>query len=284
MFRYIIVFVYSLIQGVTEVLPISSSGHLALSNGVLSLDQVDLAIVTVFHVGSGLAIMWWFRHDLRVLWKRFNSSLKIIKHQGRSWNGKLAQLTPSQKEPYYLGLSLIPTAFSGLLLQVFANNTFTHALWPSFFLILNGLILILTASFTQSTKTVEDLNWKHYILIGIIHGLGVIPGVSRLGIVLCTSLWIGLGWFDSVRLSFLLSIPTILGAIIVQFLISNTIPVTFFELGLGIVFSFIFGLLGLRFLSRTLLERKSLTSFGLYCCMLGVFSFIYLRLYLELGF
>lgn len=273
--------IYGLLQGLTEVLPISSSGHLSLANTILPFPQVNLAIAAVFHAGSLLAIIWWFRKDLLLLWSRFLDSLKIFRNDLQQPKQAIHKLTAYQKMPYNLGISLIPTALIGLLLRAPAENVFAERLWTSAFLFVNGSILVITAMRSQSERTIEDLNLQDYLFIGFMQGLAVIPGISRLGITLCTCLIRKLGWYDSLRLSFLLSIPAIIGGLIIQLpsVLSNP-PMTFTvpELITVVVFVFGFGLLGLQLLMSTLLEKKVLVTLGTYCCMLGAFSFAYLIL------
>ena len=273
----IAIFLYGIVQGLTEVLPISSSGHLSLANAVLPLPDMTLAISAFLHVGSLAAIIWWFRHDLRLLRERFWASLKII------YNDRLRatkSLSPYQKMPYHMILSLLPTAVIGLLLSDWAETIFEHTLWTPFFLAINGLLLLITARFSRSTRTLDELNARDYLFIGLLQGFAVVPGLSRLGITLCTCLWRKLGWYDSVRLSFLLSVPVISGGAIVQFATTAWPAKTYSvpEIALGTALALLTSLAGIRLLSRTLLEKKSLSSLGIYCCMLGLFSFLYLAL------
>lgn len=278
---YIAIIIYGIIQGFAEVLPISSSGHLALANTFIPLPQVNLAITAVLHAGSLVAIAWWFHYDLRLVWNRFRASIRMIQNRYRRRGQDTTPLTAYQKMPYYMGLSLVPTAIIGLLLQDVAENVFANKLWTPVFLFLNGLILVITAWRSRSERTMDELDWKDYILIGTMQGVAVIPGISRLGLTLCTSLWRGLGWYDSLRLSFLLSIPAIIGGLIIQMPQVITTSFNGFsipQLLLGTTLTSVLGLIGIRLLSNTLLEKKTLFSMGSYCCMLGAFAFLNLAL------
>lgn len=277
--EFIAIFVFGLIQGLTEVLPISSSGHLSLANIILPLPNVNLTIAAVLHVGSLAAIVWWLRRDLRLLWQRLSSSLTMILKRPRKREKASNRLTAYQKMPFLILLSFLPTMIIGLLLKPLADALFENKLLPFVFLIVNGLLLLITARQSYEAKTPDELDWKDYIFIGTMQGIAVIPGISRLGITLCASLWRGLGWYESVRLSFILSIPAILGGVTIQLFELGNAPTDVFtspELILGVLVSLIASLLGIKVLSRTWLEKKSLLPFGYYCCMLGTFSFVYL--------
>jgi undecaprenyl-diphosphatase len=258
----------------TEVLPISSSGHLAIAGSILPSLPINLTIIFVLHAGSLLAIIWWFRHDLRRLGQQFSRSIVILRQQR-----DFSKLTPYQKVPHLLLLSLLPTLILALLLKKESEFILEKTYWTSAFLFLNGLVLVGSALRSRGALTLDELRWPDYLIIGVVQGIAIIPGVSRLGMVLCAGLLRGLGWYESLRLSFLLSIPTIAGGLIIQvFEIINgpALPLTMSHLSVGVLISLIASLAGLQFLSSSVLEKRALIPLGYYSCMLGAFSFVYL--------
>lgn len=271
---YLLMVGYGLLQGLTEVLPISSSGHLAITSIIASSQRIDFTIIFILHAGSIASITWWFQNDLYMLWRQFSRSLKVIRQQKG-----VAKLTAYQKLPYLLGLCLVSTLIIALVLENWAQAIHKHAYWASVFLFVNGLILGVTACRSRGSLTLDELDWKSFFFIGVMQGIAIIPGISRLGVVLCASLWCGLGWYESLRLSFLLSIPTIIGGVIFHTLSMDnhsSLSFTFVQLLVGIAVSGASSLLGLHFFYRTLLEKRSLVPLGYYCCMVGAFSFVYL--------
>jgi undecaprenyl-diphosphatase len=272
---YFLICVYGVIQGLTEVLPISSSGHLSIAAIVPAFPPINLTVIFILHSGSLVAITWWFRKDLHLLWHQFSRSLVVL----RSGTGSFDSLSSYQKVPYLMGLSLLVTLVIALALKGLAEAVLVERYWTSIFLFLNGLILSATAWRSRGALTVDELTWKDYLYIGIMQGVAIIPGISRLGMVLCASLLRRLGWYESLRLSFLLSIPTVAGGLLLQLLNIANLPFRTFsitELLLGAIVALIASLAGLYFLSGTLLEKRSLTTLGYYCCMMGAFSFLYL--------
>lgn len=277
------------LQGFGEVLPVSSSGHQAIVSEILSLDSYTLALATALHAGSLLAIVIWFRYDLWALWRTFRCSWS----KPGFWSlGSLTSPDAQLREyyvPYYMAISLVPTALLGLWLKGYAQAFFLNGVWVLPLLFLNGLAILATASWTRGEKTLGMLGVGDYVLIGLIHGLAVIPGISRLGAVLCAGLWCKLNWYEAVRLSFVLAIPVIAGGILVQFgelvqQVSQLVATfgifrTTLGLGLGFMAAFVTSWFGLKILmSHGLLGRRNLVFYGAYCCMLGIFAFLYLSM------
>jgi undecaprenyl-diphosphatase len=274
---YFFVCIYGVIQGLTEVLPISSSAHLSIAATLPFAPPINLTAILVLHSGSLVAITWWFRRDLQILWQRFFGSLAVLFSEKSGFHS----LTAYQKVPYLIGLSLLVSLVTALMLRGVAEAVLVEKHWTPVFLFLNGLILSGTAWRSRGALTVDELDWKDYLFIGFMQGVAIIPGISRLGMVLCAALLRRLGWYESLRLSFLLSIPTIAGGLIIQIpeiahLTSLTSSIT--GLILGAIAALIASLVGLHLLSHTLLEKQSLLSLGYYCCMVGIFLFLYLVL------
>jgi len=270
-----------IVQGLTEVLPISSSGHLVLVNKLFSVDSVNLPVAVALHGGSFLAILLWFRRDLYALWQNF--SLPWREKRWRRWpkeaNGK-ARLHEARL-PYYLAISLIPVAIEGLVLKDTVEAVFSRSEWVPAFLAVNGLIILATARWTRGERRLDELKLWEYVLIGIIQGFGVLPGISRLGMALCAGLGRHLNWYEAMRLTFILALPVIAGAFLLE--VKQLAPLfgslsAIIGLIVGTLCAFFFSLLGLKvFTAQNLLERRTLTFFGFYCFLLGVFTFTYIQ-------
>ena len=276
--EYLYLFILSLIQGLAEVLPISSSGHLVLINEIFSLSEMNLTFAIALHVGSFIAILLWFRHDILWLWHSLlaPSKMAALTLEQLSILQQKRQLTA-----YYFLLSLLPVAILGAMLRPFAETVFESPIWAAIFLIVNGIIILATAHGTHGDRVLQELTWKEFLLVGLVQSLAVLPGISRLGITLCIGLFLHLSWYEALRLSFILAIPVIVGSAILEFttgvggIVAN-LPGGPLNLLLGVFTVVIISWLALKMLMRSWLERRTLVFFGHYCWMWGCFSLIYM--------
>lgn len=267
--------VMGIVQGVTDIFPVSSTGHLALLRQVFQSRDVNLSLAAGLHSGSLVAITYYFQHDLKVLWRSFLESLKSIRN-----SRPFVSLAPEQLLPYRYTVSLLPVAIEGLALQSLAQRSFEQQMVPVLLLIVNGMIILVTAVIARGERSINELTWREFFLLGAFQGIAVLPGISRLGVVLCTGLLYRLKWQDSLKLTFIQSIPVVIGALMVEgagiiatlqqhprliisFLMATTLA------GIGSWFS-------LHFLNSGLLERRKLALFGYYCLMVGSFFSVYL--------
>lgn len=262
------------VQGLTEVLPISSSGHVALAQKLLALDTLTLASAAALHGGSLVAVALWFRRDLLALWHSFRGSWTLLKHPRQLFFSRANEY----RVPYFIILSLAPVLIEAAYLENWANALFAEQItWVPILLLVNGLIILATAWFTRGEKRLDELTWKEYLLIGTVQGFAVLPGISRLGLTLCAGLWLGLNWYDAIRLTFILALPVIIGGVIWQMsdLMTQISSLNGLGLAIGIFTVFVMSLIGLRTLTTSLLERRTLDFFGYYCCLLGAFAATY---------
>jgi len=271
--------VLGLFQGVTDVFPISSLGHLALLRQLLGAQAFDLSLATGLHGGSFMAIAIFFRKELKTLWINFTESLSHLKN----WIGRKERyllLSPEGTIPYLYGFSLIPVAIEGFTLKYIANEIFNQRYIPLILLILNGVIILITALVVRGERTIKELSWKEFLFIGITQGLAVLPGISRLGLVLCAGLWCRLKWQDALKLTFVISIPVVFGALTVEAgdIVSSLekTPGSLWLFLTSIILAGLCSWFSLKLLTSRLLERRKLVLFGYYSLMLGSFSLAYL--------
>jgi len=273
-FQYIFL---GFVQGLTEVLPISSSGHLVISGELLSLDIVSLDLALLLHLGTFLAILIYFAGDVRDLLVTFVHSLgDVLSPRPGQERNPLKQR--STRVPWYFLGSLLVTGGIGLPFQDAVSAIFREqSRLVTLLLILNGLMIVAASQWTAGNRSMAEIGLRDYLLIGLAQGLAVFPGISRLGLTLCMGLARKMSWFESLKLSFLLSLPTIVGGIVVQALKTwGTSPPsadieTWVCTGLGIVVATAGGLVAVHFLMRNVLERRSLIAFGIYCVLAGIF-------------
>lgn len=262
--------VLAILQGFTEIFPISSSGHLAVYGKVWGQDM-SFDRVILFHLGTFLAILYFYRKDV------------IYLITGRAgW-----------KLPGLMLMSFGITALTGFVIKgTLADSLVEQPQYVTVLWLINGLILILVGVVTEpGFKKMSELGVKEYVIIGVAQGVAALPGISRLGLTLGAGLLQKMTWFEALKLSFLLSLPTILMANLslpaLQVLLHPTIPTSSTSNPsltpvLDILIALITlgcGLLALYFLSRFLfLGRRLLRCFGLYCMVAGFFFLFYLNL------
>ncbi len=187
-----------LVQGLTEFLPISSSGHLALLEHYLGVEGGGLSFDILLHVGSLLALLVYFRAD---------------------WLGMAkAVLTPSpytrleRRLFFCLVAASVPGALAGVLLQHYAETVFRQPWRIAVLLGSVGLLLIVAERLARHERPLTNLNLGDALLIGLSQALAVMPGVSRSGITMTTGLFLGFTRESAARFSFLLATPIIAGA------------------------------------------------------------------------
>lgn len=240
----------AIVQGVTEFLPISSSGHLVLLQKIFHLSEPPVLFDVFLHLGSLGAILFFFR-------KRLIALVKEWRDKERQW--------------VFLIVGSIPAAFFGFLLNskieiIFNSLRLLGIMWVGF-----GIFLLAT-KILEVRKGVDDLEkitWKDALVVGLFQAISLFPGVSRSGSTIVGGLWCKLSSETAFYLSFLLSIPAILGATLLKLKDGSMGGV---GLGSGIISVFIAGLVGyfsLKFLEKSLKSDKFYL-FGLYCLILGI--------------
>lgn len=240
-----------ILQGLTEFLPVSSSGHLFLVQTWLGFEP-SLALEIWFHVASLLAVLLVFRERI---WKIFRGF--FLRNEDGVFGWKL-------------GLATLMTVPVGL----FMNTIFDQNLS----LQLVGITLLATAGFIViaekfRTKKTADFSWMVAAFLGLVQGIAVLPGISRSGITIAFLILLGMNRKKSAEISFLLSIPTILGALIFSF---SEKSADFFsvELFVGLVATFVASIVGMKWMIA--LVEKRWIWFAPYCAGLGILLLIVL--------
>ncbi len=252
------------IQGVTEFLPVSSSGHLLLMKHFLDMGEVPILFDVLLHIATLLVVLGFFRRQifsiLRALWHWVQKSIDT-------------------EDAYYLRLTvviIIATVFTVLLGFILNTVDSLHTTSSvSVMFILTGLLLIST----KFVKSREDQTPKkrNGILVGIAQGLGTLPGISRSGITITAALWGGIDREKAGELSFLLSIPAILGAFILEIGESGTLTsqMHISAILIGCLSAIISGILSLKLL-LWLIRSGKLYFFSIYLIPLGIIGLIWL--------
>ncbi len=263
--------ILGIVQGLTEFLPVSSSGHLVLFQHLFGLKEAELFFDISVHLGTLVAVFIFFRQDIYAI------ILSVLRYCKMVF--KTGSFVPS-KQDSDLRLALliitgsIPTAVIGLLFHKIADQLFSSVLIAGSMLILTGVILFFTRFAGSSKKEISDFSTKDSLIIGISQGLAIMPGLSRSGTTIATGLFLGLNHETAARYSFLLSIPAILGASLLSFgdlYGSASVPVK--TAVTGAIVSCIAGYFALSLLFY-IVRRGRLHYFSPYCIAVGIFSLI----------
>ena len=244
---------WGLIQGLTEFLPISSSGHLVLVPALLGQDPPDLATSAMLHLGTLLAVLIYFRREV------------------------FEVLTFSEKGKRLLMLVLIgtiPAAVLGLAFESQLDQLNERPAGVAIALFLTGVVLFSTRWLTPGERDVGSATIKDTVMIGLGQAVALIPGVSRSGSTISTGLLRGFTHAEAARYSFLLGIPAIAGAGLLKGkdLIDSGRGISS-EILVGVVVAALSGYAAIAFLLR-LIGRTGLAPFGAYCMAAGVVALI----------
>jgi undecaprenyl-diphosphatase len=257
-----------LVQGATEFLPVSSSGHSVLIPALFGLSAPDLDLIAVAHQGTLVAVLLYFRRDLLAI---ITGVLRGLGHRH-----------PLENEEARLGWLIVvgslPAAAAGLALESFFEEIFSEPLYAAAFLLVTAAILAIGERLVSGNKTIPGLGWLDGFIIGLFQMLALFPGISRSGSTIAGGLWRGLSREAAARFSFLLGVPAILGAGLLALLdISRAGLATSWPTYVGIFLAAaISGYACIHFL-LTWLRAHSLYIFAAYCAAFGT-------LYLLLSF
>lgn len=267
---YIEIFVLALLQGLTEFLPISSSAHLIFPSKLLGWGEQGLAFDVTVHVGTLMAVLIYYRTDVKLMWFAWidsfkSNSGKLQGHGLLSWS---------------ILLATIPAASMGYFGKEFIELHLRSLAVIAFTTILFGLLLGYADIKAKETIKLEDLGLKKAILIGLAQALALIPGTSRSGVTMTVGLMIGLKKDCAARFSFLLSIPIIAmaGGYISTKLIdlNEKIPVN--DMLIGGAVAFISAYISIHYFVK-LVNKVGMMPFVIYRLLLGLCLAAFITLY-----
>ena len=252
------------VQGLTEFLPISSSGHLVAFQQFLGLRNPELLFDVVVHGGTLLAVLLVYGRDL---WQIAGELLAAIPQLRRGTGVRtLWERRPHIRLAAYLLLGTVPAAVAGLLFQKTLEQAFGSLLSVGCMLLITGAVLYATRFREGPGRDLEDLSLRDCLVIGVAQAIALLPGISRSGITIATGLFCGLRRDLSARFSFLLSVPAILGAVLLQvYEVRGTVESTAEgPLLIGGLTALVTGYFALRLLLR-IVQRGQLFHFAYYC-------------------
>ncbi len=246
--------ILGLIQGLCEFLPVSSSGHLLLAEKVFGITDSGYAFTVLLHLGTLIAVLIVYRKRV----------LRMILHPVKQW-----------KYWVYLIIATAVTLGVKLALDDYFDAAEDGRVLGYCFL-LTALILVLADMLRQKReclRTVPDMKWYHPIIIGLMQGVAILPGVSRSGSTMAGAAVCGLDRENSAEFSFLLSIPAILGGAVLEIpkaIKEGTANIDVLACAAGVLVAAVSGYFAVRFMIR-LITKHSFKWFAVYTAALGVF-------------
>ncbi len=250
----------ALVQGLTEFLPVSSSAHLILVPQLLGWPDQGLDFDVAVHLGTLIAVVAYFRHDIVKLFLAWFAS--ITKRT----------MTPEARLAWGVILGTIPAGLVGLLFKDYIEVYLRSPMVIAATTIIFGLLLWLADRRARLERSELSLNWQDFLVIGGAQAIALIPGTSRSGITITAGLLLGLTREAAARYSFLLSIPIIVlsGLSVTKDLVSAAVPVDWTALSLGTALAAVSAFVCIHFF-LAVINRMGMTPFVIYRLLLGIF-------------
>ena len=247
--------ILGLVQGLTEFLPISSSGHLEISKVILGNDlsnQQSLLFTIVLHTATAFSTILFFRKDI---WEVISGLFNKKYNESHDFSISII-------------ISMIPAVFIGLFFEETINSMFDGNL------ILVGSMLYITALLLFISDFLKlkqnEINFKNSFIIGLVQAIAILPGISRSGATIASAVIIGIDREKAARFSFIMVIPLILGSM-AKSLLDNGLNFENFDvvsLSLGFISAFVTGLFACKWMIL-LVKKSKLYYFSIYCCIVG---------------
>ncbi len=250
--------ILGIIQGLTEFLPVSSSGHLVIAQQLLGIEQPGVTFEVMVHFGTLFSVIWIFFDDIVKL-------CKGIFHD-----------RVQKKLFLLLAVSLVPTGIIGLIFKPFFESIYDSYITVGFMLLGTGLMLKAISLFRRGTKDIEGMRYADALFISFAQGIAIIPGISRSGATITAAMARKLDIATAVKFSFLMSVPAILGATAMEAkdLITDGFgEINFVPYLIAALFAFLAGLIAIKTFIR-LLKAQKFYYFSYYCWFVGAFVII----------
>ena len=254
-----------LVQGLTEFLPVSSSGHLAIFQNILGLElESSLPYELVLHIATALATLIFFRKDI----------IEILFGWFRGLKRKELRTSDAWRLGSCVLIGSVLTAIIGLSTKGLPEAISQDVAMVGMFLCVTGAILLAT-KFAEAKR--KRITYSNSAFIGLVQGIATLPGISRSGSTIASAIFMGIDKEEAFKFSFLLSIPAICGACLLEFCDLGTegfmlaLPEGWW---LGAMFAFAIGYLSLALLKKLVIEAKW-HYFGIYCFIIGIIAIVY---------
>lgn len=280
--------ILGIVQGVTEFLPVSSSGHLAIISQLFGI-QTDTGILfeVLLHIGTLAAILIVFRGDIhRMFWECLRIGSDIYYNLKIYFYNKIHETEEGQyrkilhnnyrKLVAMILVSTIPTAIIGYLMRGIVELAAASLLACGLGLLITAVLLLVVDYWNYGDKIPKDITAKEALAVGICQGIGTFPGISRSGITITAGLLCGFRRNFAVKYSFLMSVPAILGAMLLELKEFSSADMSW-QLGgiyaAGMLAAAISGYFCIRGM-LIMIQKKKFKLFSIYCAVVGIASIV----------
>ncbi len=260
--------ILGLIQGLTEFLPVSSSGHLAIFENILNVDENNvLFFAAMLHMGTLASVLVVYWRDVLDLIKEFFGALKDLK------DTKSLQINknPTRRLGVMIIISAIPTGIVGFLLSDVIESLFTKMIFVGVGLLITGTCLFIAEKLGHGKKTIYGMRFRDAFIVGLCQSVAIAPGISRSGSTLVGGLLCKIHRPLAVKFAFLMSIPPIAASGLLELkraMGQGMAGVSMVALILGVVISFLAGLFAIKWMIN-IVTKKSLVIFSFYTWAVG---------------
>ncbi len=262
--------ILGIIQGLTELFPVSSSAHLVILQSFLpDFDQPGVAFDVILHLGTLVAVVFYFRTDI---W----NMLKALLPQQYRFAAVSGDADPAtlRKIVVFLIIGTIPAAVIGLLFQDQIHAIFESARAAAVFLIITGFLLFISDKVAHASRDEKGMTLTDSILIGLAQAVALLPGISRSGATITAGIFLKLNRTAAARFSFLLSLPAICGAVILESAyLQNISSQEIWLYVAGFICAAVTGFLSLKLFFLIIREAR-LKYFAYYCWIFGTFTLL----------
>jgi undecaprenyl-diphosphatase len=251
-------FVLGAVQGLTEFLPVSSSGHLFLVRYLLEWPEPGLAFDVALHVGTLVAVLWYFQREWIAL---AAAAMRLVRQRQAR--------TPEERRVLFLIVATIPAGLGGLLLADLAETVFRHPRITAIALIALGLLLWIVDRLAPRIRTLDTMRWQDALAIGVAQIVALVPGVSRSGATMTAGRALGFDRQTAAVFSFLMSMPIIVAALLKEAPHALDSGEAIAPILVGIIASMVSGWVAIAVLLR-FLSHRSYGVFAVYRVALGL--------------
>lgn len=271
---YIQGIILGLAQGLSEFLPISSSGHLALLQYFFGISSENvLPFAVLLHLGTLISVFIVYWKDIVALVKELGAVIKDI----FTGKGLRINANPTRRLGFMIIVATIPTAIIGLLFNDLFNAMYLSLIAIGIGLLITGTILVIAERMGRNSKGIKEMKFRNAFFVGLMQVVAICPGISRSGSTLFGGLISGLNREFAVKFAFLISIPSILGSVIVEAPDAFKAGMDMSLIGpvvVGVLVSALSGLFAIKAMIK-LVSNKNLMGFSVYTWALGIVVIVY---------
>lgn len=280
--------IMGIVQGLTEFLPVSSSGHLAIFKHILGINtETGILFDILLHLGTLIAVFVAYFEDIKklviegccLIWDCImNCVLFVKKHTGKEKNTSYRKIVSSSYRKFVMLVivSTIPTGVMGLIGSDLIEKASETLIIPGIGLLITATLLFIADGVAPGKKTAKDVSYKNGFVLGVCQGVATVPGISRSGTTITACLLSGFDKSFAVKYSFIMSIPAILGATVLELKDIGSLHISGGEWGsyiVGMIVSAIVGFICIKTM-LVVVRKKKFKVFSIYCAIAGCIAVI----------